>query len=203
MTHHNLSIRFKRGDGMTAMVEIRDGFKFRGGSPALDLAATLTGRLGAAPRDLLGTPADLDRWLVAADLAQAAPGATDGNLIQARSLREALYRLALSRAEGAALPDADRELLNAYAALPAAPLRLEPDGRARLSGDVRGLLAELAREGVSLLGGDYADRIRQCEGPPCAVLFVDTSRKGERRWCSMSACGNKAKAAGWRKREKG
>ncbi len=182
--------------------EIRDGFKFRGGSPALDLAATVTGRLGPAPRDLLASPADLDRWLVAADLAQAAPGATEGNLVQARSLREALYRLALSRAQGAPLPDADRELLNGYAALPAAPPQLDADGRARLSGDVRGLLAELAREGVSLLGGDFSHRIRQCEGPPCAVLFVDTSRKGDRRWCSMSACGNKAKVAGFRRRER-
>ncbi len=188
---------------MAAKAEIRDGFKFRGGSPALDLAATLTGRLGATPRDLLAAPIDLDRWLVAAELAQTAPGATEGNLIQARSLREALYRLALSRAEGTALPEADRELLNGYAALPAAPLRLDADGRARLSGDVRGLLAELAREGVSLLGGDFQDRIRQCEGPPCAVLFVDTSRKGDRRWCSMSACGNKAKVAEYRRREKG
>jgi predicted RNA-binding Zn ribbon-like protein len=182
--------------------EIRDGFKFRGGSPALDLAATVTGRLGAAPRGLLATAADLDRWLVAAALAEVAPGATEGNLVQARSLREALYRLALSRAEGTALPDADRDLLNGYAALPAAPLQLGADGRAHLSGDVRGLLAELAREGVSLLGGDFSHRIRQCEGPPCAVLFVDTSRKGERRWCSMSACGNKAKAAGFRERER-
>jgi predicted RNA-binding Zn ribbon-like protein len=190
-------------DMTTAKAEIRDGFKFRGGSPALDLAATMVGRLGATPRDLLATPADLDRWLVAAELASAAPGATEGNLVQARSLREALYRLALSRAEGTALPDADRDLLNAYAALPAAPLQLGADGRAHLAGDVRGLLAELAREGVSLLGGDFGDRIRQCEGPPCAVLFVDTSRKGDRRWCSMSACGNKAKVAEWRKRERG
>ena len=187
---------------MTVKAEIRDGFKFRGGRLALDLPATMVGRLGAAPRDLLATSADLDRWLMAAELAESAPGATEGNLIQARNLREALYRLALSRAEGAALPDADRELLNGYAALPAAPLRLDADGRARLSGDVRGLLAELAREGVSLLGGDFSDRIRQCEGPPCAVLFVDTSRKGDRRWCSMSACGNKAKVAEYRRRER-
>lgn len=188
---------------MAAKAEIRDGFKFRGGSPALDLAATMVGRLGGTPRDLLATPADLDRWLVAADLAQAPPGATESNLIQARSLREALYRLALSRAEATPLPEADRERLNGYAALPAVPLRLEADGRARLIGDVPGLLAELAREGVSLLGGDFGGRIRQCEGPPCAVLFVDTSRKGDRRWCSMSACGNKAKVAEYRKREKG
>jgi hypothetical protein len=137
--HRNLSIRFgvrhggKGGDPRRFQVSRRQsgpGPGGDGGRPA-----------GAAPRDLLASPADLDRWLVAADLAQAAPGATEGNLVQARSLREALYRLALSRAEGAALPDADRELLNGYAALPAAPPRLDADGRARLSGDVRGLLA--------------------------------------------------------------
>jgi predicted RNA-binding Zn ribbon-like protein len=187
---------------MMAKAEIRDGFKFRGGRLALDLAATVTGRLGAAPRDLLAAPADLDRWLTAAGLAENSPGATEGNLIQARSLREALYRLALARAEGRDLPDADRDLINGFAALPAAPSWLGEDGRARLQGDVRGLLAVLAREGVELLGGELSDRIRQCEGPPCAVLFVDTSRKGDRRWCSMSACGNKAKAAGFRKRER-
>ena len=188
---------------MAVKAEIRDGFKFRGGSPALDLAATVVGRLGATPRDLLAAPADLDRWLVAAELAEGPPGSTEGNLVQARSLREALYRLGLSRAQGVALPDVDRDLLNGYAALPAASLQLDTDGRARLAGDVRSLLAELAREGVSLLGGDFWHRIRQCEGPPCAVLFVDTSRKGDRRWCSMSACGNKAKVAEWRKRERG
>ncbi|MDB5457721.1 MAG: hypothetical protein JWP92_3306, partial [Caulobacter sp.] len=41
---------------MTAKAEIRDGFKFRGGHLALDLPATVTGRLGAAPRDLLAAP---------------------------------------------------------------------------------------------------------------------------------------------------
>jgi predicted RNA-binding Zn ribbon-like protein len=187
---------------LVVKAEIRDGFKFRGGHPALDLAATVAGRLGAAPRDLLAAPDDLDRWLVAAGLADTASGATQGELSQARSLREALYRLAMSRAEGRDLPDADREQLNGLAALPAASLQLDKEGRARLSGDVCALLAGLARDGVALLGGDAADRIRQCDGPPCAVLFVDLSRKGDRRWCSMSACGNKAKVAEYRKRER-
>jgi predicted RNA-binding Zn ribbon-like protein len=187
---------------MTVKAEIRDGFKFRGGSLALDLAATVTGRLGAAPRDLLATPADLDRWLVAAELAETPPGATEGNLVQARGLREALYRLALARADGRDLPDADRDLINGFAALPAAPPWLGEDGRARLFGDARSLLAVLARDAVALLGGELSDRIRQCQGPPCAVLFVDTSRKGDRRWCSMSACGNKAKVAEFRRRER-
>jgi predicted RNA-binding Zn ribbon-like protein len=182
--------------------EIRDGFKFRGGALALDLPATLAGRINGNLREGLTTPADLDRWLVAAGLAAEAPQATPQDLADALILREALYALALARAENRPLPDADRGALNAFAAEPAAPPWLDGEGRRRLFGEAKALLAGLAREGVELLGGDKAGRIRQCQGPPCAVLFVDTSRKSDRRWCSMSACGNKAKVAEFRRREK-
>jgi predicted RNA-binding Zn ribbon-like protein len=187
---------------MTAKAEIRDGFKFRGGRLALDFPATATGRLKGELREMLKTPADLDRWLVAAGLAETAPGAGELDLIQARTLREALYALGLARAQDRDLPAADRAVINQFASRPAAPPWLGEDGRSRLLGDAASLLACLAREGVELLGGELSDRIRQCEGPPCAVLFLDTSRKGDRRWCSMAACGNKAKVAGWRKRER-
>jgi len=38
------------------------------------------------------------------------------------------------------------------------------------------------------------DRIRRCEHPTCVLWFLDTSRNGTRRWCSMERCGNRAKA---------
>jgi predicted RNA-binding Zn ribbon-like protein len=38
-------------------------------------------------------------------------------------------------------------------------------------------------------------RIRRCEGERCVLLYYDTSRNRSRRWCDMSACGNRAKAA--------
>lgn len=37
------------------------------------------------------------------------------------------------------------------------------------------------------------DRIRRCANPDCVLYFLDTSRPGTRRWCSMSACGNRDK----------
>jgi predicted RNA-binding Zn ribbon-like protein len=46
---------------------------------------------------------------------------------------------------------------------------------------------------VSLLE-TRADRIRGCANPDCVLWFLDTSRPGTRRWCSMSACGNRDKA---------
>jgi predicted RNA-binding Zn ribbon-like protein len=38
------------------------------------------------------------------------------------------------------------------------------------------------------------DRIRVCAHEACVLHFFDTSRNGTRRWCSMAACGNRAKA---------
>ncbi len=186
--------------------ETRDGFRFRGGRLALDLPATLAGRVSGNHRDALAAPGDLDRWLVAAglatrDLADSAAGASAEDLSAARELRETLYALAVARAEDRPLPDAARQALNAFAARPAAAPWLDASGQARLSGSARDLLASVAREAVLLLGG--GERIRQCEGSTCAILFVDASRKGDRRWCSMSACGNRAKVAAFRGREKG
>ncbi|AYN43835.1 CGNR zinc finger domain-containing protein [Streptomyces dangxiongensis] len=39
------------------------------------------------------------------------------------------------------------------------------------------------------------ERIRVCSGTGCVLHFFDTSRNGTRRWCSMAACGNRAKAS--------
>lgn len=41
--------------------------------------------------------------------------------------------------------------------------------------------------------------VRNCEGPTCTLYFYDVSKNRKRRWCSMSVCGNRAKAAAHRK----
>jgi predicted RNA-binding Zn ribbon-like protein len=40
-----------------------------------------------------------------------------------------------------------------------------------------------------------AELVRRCANPACVLLFLDLSRNARRRWCDMSACGNRAKAA--------
>lgn len=180
--------------------EIRDGFKFRGGSLPLDFAATLAARLRETPRELLAEPADLARWLVAARLAPSRLKVTAGELQRARALREAIYEIALARARGEALHDSDRALLNRAAIGKTPAPRLERNGVTWEHADVASLLTLIAREAIELLGGELAERIRQCSGEGCALLFVDTSRSGHRKWCSMAGCGNKAKVASFRDR---
>ena len=46
-------------------------------------------------------------------------------------------------------------------------------------------------------------RIKQCAGHTCILYFFDTSQNGRRRWCSMAACGNRAKAARHYERARG
>jgi predicted RNA-binding Zn ribbon-like protein len=46
-------------------------------------------------------------------------------------------------------------------------------------------------------------RLRRCANPQCRWIMLDRSRSGERRWCSMRACGNRAKVRRFRQRERG
>ena len=179
---------------------VRDGFKFRGGSVPLDFAATLAMRRRPEPRDLLAEPDDLARWFVAAGLAKERLKVTAGELKRARELREAIYRLALARARKQPFPEADRALLNRRAAGATPAPHLDRNGTSWTTSSASELLSLIARAAVGLFGSALGERIRRCEGELCALLFVDTSRSGARKWCSMAGCGNKAKVASFRER---
>ncbi|MBW8814807.1 MAG: ABATE domain-containing protein [Caulobacterales bacterium] len=183
--------------------EDRDGFRFRGGGPALDLPATLGGRLKPEPQERLQTPQDLARWFRAAGLVAEAPPVTARDLSAAVRLREAIYAAAMARRGGEPAPSPAVAELNRQARAASAAPQLDADGRLRLEGGTAALLSTVAREAIALIGGSQADRIRQCEAEGCALLFLDTSRAGDRRWCSMATCGNKAKVAEFRRRRRG
>ncbi len=57
------------------------------------------------------------------------------------------------------------------------------------------LLYGIIRSIVDTLDNYSADRVRKCEHEECILHFVDTSKSGKRRWCSMEKCGNRYKAA--------
>jgi predicted RNA-binding Zn ribbon-like protein len=182
--------------------EQRDGFRFRGGHRSLDLTATLAGRRKATPRDLLAAPEDLCRWLRAAGFDVEDLEASEAELAVARRLREAVHAIASARIGGTVDPEEARAELNAIARAPAAAPQLDARGALAWHGGAAALTATVAREAVALLGGPQAPDIRRCEADGCAILFLDTSRSGDRRWCSMAACGNKAKVAEFRRRQR-
>ena len=63
-------------------------------------------------------------------------------------------------------------------------------------------LAPIAEATGRLLVEADPRRIRRCEGSGCGLWFLDTSRGGRRRWCSMATCGNRAKVARHSRRAK-
>lgn len=182
---------------MTPPPEDRAGFRFRGGHVAIDLTATLTRRLKDDPKELLVSPRDLDRWLVSSGQASTSPGSTASDLALAHTLREAIYAMATGKISKTA-----REQLNEIAALRSAAPQLSASGKLVRLGSSSEQLATIAGQAVELFGGHDAGRIRQCEGNGCAILFLDQSRSGRRRWCSMEGCGNRAKAEAFRQRSR-
>ena len=64
-------------------------------------------------------------------------------------------------------------------------------------------LANLSEPIVREIAGGRPERLRACADDTCRWVFYDDSRTGRRRWCDMSSCGNKAKAARHRARAKG
>jgi predicted RNA-binding Zn ribbon-like protein len=166
-------------------------FTWVGGRPSVDFTATL-GKRGQTPFERIPEPADLTRWFRAAGL--TTDEVTQRVHHEAVDLREALYRIFA----GPTLP-ADLDLVNRWSARPLRGPQLTPDRRlAPSTRNPRDLLAVLARDAIDLLTGPYADRIRTCAAADCSLLFVDLSRAGRRRWCSMATCGARAKMATYR-----
>jgi predicted RNA-binding Zn ribbon-like protein len=166
--------------------------RFRTGRMCLDL--THTGGEGEAARwEILNEPADASRFLgIIIKTEPPVVEATDMTAV--RDLRRALSGLARSRAIGVEEPAGVIAAINAAAAQPALVPQLEAEGSSRLlPGNATEALSTIARDAVDLFSSPIADRVRICAADDCGLLYVDTSRPGTRRWCSMDWCGDRAK----------
>jgi len=193
-------------------------FEITGGALCLDLANTINNR-PTVGRELLPDYADLVSWgeqagaLAPAEastlraVARRNPGAAQAALTRARALRETLFGLFSDAAAGRPPhPDTVARLNDALRAA-ATHRRLVPDGtRLRWGWDADArrsldrLTDEAAISAVELFTSARLDRVRECQAPDCAWLFIDASRNGSRRWCDMSVCGNRAKVRRFRGR---
>lgn len=187
-----------------------------GPSLCLDFVNTRYWRGSEPPTETLHGPDDLLAWAEGAGVADPAslrrlreawrddPAAAAEAFARAIALREALFRLgaalATDAAAGAAPDPADLAVVNAALAAAPARLALAPIAPGRLGWQVPGgaggilpMIAVLWSAG-DLLAGASRLRLRQCANPRCGWLFLDDSKAGTRRWCSMASCGNRAKA---------
>lgn len=175
-------------------------FHWKGGRLCLDLVATV-GERWRRNFERLRVPADLARWVGETGLVPAPSRVTLMQLDRARSLREAVNRLTRP---GQVATAGDRQLLNAWASRsPLAPA-LNDAGTRVWNADrpVEAILATVAIDAIDLVTGPLSERIRECAAPDCALLFVDASRPGRRRWCSTEGCGNRVRTKTYRQRRR-
>jgi predicted RNA-binding Zn ribbon-like protein len=65
-----------------------------------------------------------------------------------------------------------------------------------------GLMIPIVESAADSLVSDELARVRQCADTRCHRVFLDCTKNGLRRWCDMGVCGNRAKAARHRARER-
>ncbi|MFD7322105.1 CGNR zinc finger domain-containing protein [Streptomyces sp. NPDC059875] len=186
-----------------------DGRRFRFDAGALCLELLLTGGPGsvAARFEVLHEPEGLLDWVRRCRLGPDLDvSVTAGELARVREVRDALWGLAQARAYGHGHAPEDLALVNEAAAPPPLVPRMTADGAHAWAREwapgatATALLSTVARDAVGLFTGPHADRIRECGSDTCALLFVDTSRPGRRRWCAMEQCGNRHKVRAHRAR---
>jgi predicted RNA-binding Zn ribbon-like protein len=191
-----------------------------GGHACLDFVNTAGDHLSDQPGEWLLTYRDLLSWAQRAGLLTGAealrleqragdqPDAAEEALARAVAMREAIYRLLLGTIRQQAPTPSDLAIFNQ--ALAAAPPRVGvtyregayqwqlPAGKT----DLDGVLWRILWEAADLLTSDRLAQVKLCAGEDCGWLFLDASRNQSRRWCSMSDCGNRAKARRYYRRHK-
>lgn len=187
--------------------------QFVGGHVALDFVNTAEARGRAEAEDVLRTPADLMRWGerygVLSGGGQSELGSSaEAELRKAVEARELLYNLFVSRAHGGRPAESDLTRLARLAATAyrAGALARRAGGRITWSwtrNELSSVRHVAVTAAVDLLAGDQVQRLKQCPADQCGRFFIDMTKRGNRRWCSMSECGQEAKTTRRRTRRLG
>ncbi len=177
---------------------------------SIDFANTLEWR-GSTAHETISGLADLINWLGSVnalpsraieDLArwfEAHPRCAAAVYEDAIAIRETLYGLLRALAKGASPLGDELQQLNRALSETFPRIKLERDEanfgwQIEVTPTAAGMLAPVLWSAADLLAISAATRLRECANERCLWLFIDDSKNGTRRWCSMQACGNRAKA---------
>lgn len=166
-------------------------------------------RRGPAPEDKLRSYHELIEFVSKAgwladphaldDAARAHPRRAARALAEAIELREALFTAFSAVAARTPPTQAVIGLVEQHAATGLAALRLEPGPQGRLHyrwsrSALDTPVQQIAVSAALLLTGPELDRVKQCPGPTCGWVFLDTTRNRSRQWCETSECSNRHRA---------
>jgi predicted RNA-binding Zn ribbon-like protein len=186
-------------------------FYFLGNHLSIDFANTLISD-GTRPVDLLGGMDDYVGWLVEARVIDGARARdflsrwngrpeTEAAFQEALKFRGVLKQLLERISGGRAVPSKSIEAINGLLRLQSgyAELKREKGGyEKRFHSSLEQplhLILPVAESACDLLAYGQFSLIKKCENSACVLYYYDTTKNHGRRWCSMSGCGNRAKAA--------
>jgi predicted RNA-binding Zn ribbon-like protein len=191
--------------------DVSERFYFIANNLALDFVNTLIVDEKDEPFELLKSVDDLFDWAAAAgaiDQSRAESLRKKLNTEQRKKLfnqalafRSELKKMAKAVADGKRVPASTIEVLNEVLSRSSGYFKLisTPDGfETTFQIDHRtdvDLLMPIAESVARLLTDGDLNMVRKCQRSACVLYFYDNSKRHGRRWCSMSACGNRAKAA--------
>ena len=197
-----------------------DQLSLKGGALGLDFVNTLDWRGRAQRIDYLSDYGGLLAWWVWMGLvkprekdalarkAAGSPQEAEQAAARAVELREALYRVFTALSMGRQPGPGDLEVLAPRLAWSLAGIRLSFGDNALAKeyedqdDSLDWPLKPVVRSALEVLTSVDPDRIKVCGDPECGWLFWDQSKNKSRRWCSMSDCGNRAKAGRFYRKSK-
>lgn len=185
-------------------------FPFLGNALWVDFLNTQPAVRGGVTDELIEDPDAFRRWAVAAGECNPDDRFTpdQGDVEEALRLRAVLREGAENLLAGRAPPKTTIRAINErLIRSPVTTTLVERDSGWHLTpsfiaGSATALLGRIAADFAQTMVSGRPDRLRRCEHPSCVMLFIDTSKNGKRRWCSMETCGNREKAASHRARAK-
>ncbi|MGA9275788.1 CGNR zinc finger domain-containing protein [Ilumatobacter sp.] len=150
--------------------------------------------------DRFETDEGLTRWTVSEGLGATKPSADQR--VRIVDFREHVRAHALAHHDGADHADLDAILADHVAELELALVVI--DGRLEAAPAAVDVANQtIGAIAIAIMGAQRDDcwkRFKACPG--CEWVFYDRSKNQSGRWCSMSACGGRAKVAAFRAREK-
>jgi predicted RNA-binding Zn ribbon-like protein len=201
-------------------IEPIENLSLIGGHLSLDFVNTMGEHLSDHPSEWLHNYRDLAIWGRRAgavseaeserfiDWADENPEGAETIVHRARALREIIFHLLFSHLQAAPPDETSVERFNQLLAVAPTRVGISPDGAKytwQFSGEIDSpdaIVWRVVWATADLLTSDQLAQVKMCEGDECGWLFLDTSRNRSRRWCSMSDCGNRAKANRYYKRHK-
>jgi predicted RNA-binding Zn ribbon-like protein len=187
-------------------------FEFIAGAICLDFANTIHDSHAEDKQEELHAVSDLLLWAAEAGLLSSAdhrrlaahyerkPHAAAAALAKAIAVRDLLVSIFADIANSRSVSSQRLSALNSALAQAPGLLRVHKDSDrierewTSAADGLRKVLFTVLASAAELLASGRLGRIRECGSADCTWLFVDQSRNRSRRWCDMTACGNRMKA---------